>query len=136
MRHLAGIEGRRRRVASVDGVLPLAVFERSRDGSLKSKNGRKSAAISGAGLRHAFEAIHPTAASPSFVKLFDRSADYQGINTQLNALKRAVARTSELDARRQFAAICTRCHCLQAVTSFPGNRQNNYRSLLVVRKVH
>ncbi|HZE43489.1 MAG TPA: chromate resistance protein ChrB domain-containing protein [Steroidobacteraceae bacterium] len=66
-----------------------------------------------------------------FVKLFDRSADYQGINTQLNALKRAVAGLSELDARRQFAAIARDVTALQAVDFFPGKSSKQLQELLV-----
>jgi hypothetical protein len=66
-----------------------------------------------------------------FMKLFDRSADYQGINTQLNALKRAVAGLSELDARRQLAAIARDVSALQAVDFFPGKSSKQLQDLLV-----
>lgn len=66
-----------------------------------------------------------------FVKLFDRSADYQGINTQLNTLKRAVAGLSELDARRQIAAITRDVTALQAVDFFPGKSSKQLQDLLV-----
>jgi hypothetical protein len=66
-----------------------------------------------------------------FVKLFDRSADYQGINTQLDALKRTVAGLSELDARRQFAAIARDVAALQVVDFFPGKSSKQLQDLLV-----
>jgi hypothetical protein len=62
--------------------------------------------------------------------LFDRSADYQGINTQLSALRRATAGLSELDARRQFAAITRDVAALQAVDFFPGNSSKQLQDLL------
>ena len=65
-----------------------------------------------------------------FVKLFDRSADYQGINTQLNALKRTVAGLSEPDARRQLAAIARDAAIVKATDFFPGKSSKQLQELL------
>jgi hypothetical protein len=65
-----------------------------------------------------------------FVRLFDRSAEYQRINAQLNVLKRGLAELPELDARRRIAAIARDVAALQAVDLFPGKSSKQLQEQL------
>jgi hypothetical protein len=66
----------------------------------------------------------------SLVTLFDRSAEYESINTQLTAFKRAVPKLPELDARRRLAAITRDAATLQAMDFFPGKSSAQLRELV------
>ena len=65
-----------------------------------------------------------------FISLFDRTADYQAINTQLDALRRGLKDLPELDARRRMAAIGRDVAALQAVDFFPGKSSKQLQELL------
>jgi hypothetical protein len=77
----------------------------------------------------AFESDSPEQQA-EFLRLFDRSADYHGINTQLNALKRGLAELPELDARRRLAAIARDAAALQSVDFFPGQSSKQLQGQL------
>jgi hypothetical protein len=64
------------------------------------------------------------------VKLFDRSSEYQSIHTQLNVFKRAVAKLSEMDARRKLTIIARDAAALQATDFFPGKSSKQLQELL------
>jgi hypothetical protein len=64
------------------------------------------------------------------VKLFDRSSDYQSIQTKLNAFKRAASKLSEMDARRKLAAIARDGATLLATDFFPGKSTRQLQELL------
>jgi hypothetical protein len=64
------------------------------------------------------------------VKLFDRSSNYQSIQTKLNAFKRAVGKLSELDARRKLATIARDGATVVATDFFPGKSSRQLQELL------
>jgi hypothetical protein len=64
------------------------------------------------------------------VKLFDRSSEHQSIHTQLNVFKRAVAKLSEMDARRKLTIIARDAAALQATDFFPGKSSKQLQELL------
>ncbi len=67
----------------------------------------------------------------AFVELFDRTADYQELNTRLDACKKNLARLTELDARRALAAITRDLAATTATDFFPGKSQGQVQSALV-----
>jgi hypothetical protein len=64
------------------------------------------------------------------VNLFDRSSDYQSIQTKLNAFKRAVGKLSEMDARRKLATIARDGATLLATDFFPGKSSRQLQELI------
>jgi hypothetical protein len=65
-----------------------------------------------------------------FVELFDRAADYQELNTRLDAFKKCLAKLTELDARRALAAIARDLAATAATDFFPGKSQGQVQSAL------
>jgi len=66
----------------------------------------------------------------AFVELFDRTADYQELNTRLDAFKKNLAKLTELDARRALAAIARDLAATAATDFFPGKSQGQVQSAL------
>jgi hypothetical protein len=67
----------------------------------------------------------------SLERLFDRSDEYQSINTRLNAFKRSVAKLREADARRRLGAISRDVAALQAIDFFAGKSSKQLEDLIV-----
>ena len=65
-----------------------------------------------------------------FVELFDRTTDYQELNTHLDAFKKRLAKLTELDARRALAAIARDLAATAATDFFPGKSQGQVQSAL------
>jgi hypothetical protein len=66
----------------------------------------------------------------AFVELFDRTADYQELNTRLDGCKKKLAKLTELDARRALAAIARDVAAAAATDFFPGKSQGQVQSAL------
>src|SRR6266852_2368744 len=66
----------------------------------------------------------------ALVELFDRTTDYQELNTRLHACKKSLATMTELDARRALAAIARDVAATAATDFFPGKSQDQVRSAL------
>jgi hypothetical protein len=66
----------------------------------------------------------------ALVKLFDRTADYQELNTRLDACKKSLTKLTELDARRALAAIARDVAATVATDFFPGNSQGQVQGAL------
>lgn len=66
----------------------------------------------------------------AFVELFDRTADYQELNTRLDGCKKNLAKLTELDARRALAAIARDVAATAANDFFPGKSQGQVQSAL------
>ena len=64
------------------------------------------------------------------MKLFDRSSDYQSIQTKLNAFKRAVGNLSEIKARRKLSTIARDGATLLSTDFFPGKASRQLQDLL------
>src|SRR3981081_177531 len=56
----------------------------------------------------------------ALVELFDRTTDYQELNTRLHACKKNLSKLTELDARRDLAAIARDAAAAAATAFFPG----------------
>jgi hypothetical protein len=66
----------------------------------------------------------------AFVELFDRTEDYQELNTRLDAFKKSLAKLTELDARRALAAIARDLAATAATDFFPGKSQGQVQSVI------
>jgi hypothetical protein len=66
----------------------------------------------------------------AFVELFDRTRDYQELNTRLDGCKKNLAKLTELDARRALAAIARDVAATAATDFFPGKSQGQIQSAL------
>jgi hypothetical protein len=66
----------------------------------------------------------------ALVELFDRTADYQGLNIRLDTCKKSLAKLTELDARRGLAAIARDVAATAATDFFPGKSQGQVQSAL------
>ena len=66
----------------------------------------------------------------ALVELFDRTADYQELNTRLDACKKSLTKLTELDARRGLAAIARDVAATAATDFFPGKSQGQVQSAL------
>jgi hypothetical protein len=84
-----------------------------------------------AGIAHilTFEA-DSTEQHNALVELFDRTADYQELNTRLDACKKSLTKLTELDARRGLAAIARDVAATAATDFFPGKSQGQVQSAL------
>lgn len=65
-----------------------------------------------------------------FVELFDRTTEYQELNTRLHACKKNLVKFTELDARRALAAIAREVAAAAATDFFPGKSQGQVQSAL------
>jgi hypothetical protein len=66
----------------------------------------------------------------ALVELFDRTTDYQELNTRLHACKKSLATMTELDARRALAVIARDVAATAATDFFPGKSQGQVQSAL------
>ena len=66
----------------------------------------------------------------ALVELFDRTIDYQELNSRLHACKKGLATMTELDARRGLAAIARDVAATAATDFFPGKSRDQVRSAL------
>jgi len=66
----------------------------------------------------------------AFLALFDRSQDYATLLARLQALKTALPKLDEADARRQLAAIDREIVTLAAIDFFPGAARRQVESAL------
>jgi hypothetical protein len=66
----------------------------------------------------------------ALVELFDRTTDYQELNSRLHACKKGLATITELDARRGLAAIARDVAATAATDFFPGKTRDQVRSAL------
>ena len=66
----------------------------------------------------------------ALVELFDRTTDYQELNTRLHACKKGLATMTELDARRGLAAIARDVAATAATDFFAGKAQGQVQSAL------
>ncbi len=66
----------------------------------------------------------------ALVELFDRTADYQELNTRLNACRKNLAKLTELDARRALTAIARDVAATASTDFFPGKSQGQVQSAL------
>jgi hypothetical protein len=66
----------------------------------------------------------------ALVGLFDRIADYQELNTRLDACKKSLAKLTELDARKALAAIARDVAATAATDFFPGKSKGQVQSAL------
>lgn len=64
------------------------------------------------------------------VQLFDRSADYAELFGKLDALKAAIAKLDEVEARRQVTAVRRDIAALGAIDFFPGASRQQVESAL------
>jgi hypothetical protein len=85
----------------------------------------------GAGSAHIFS-FQPesTEQQNTLMALFDRTADYQKLNTRLDACKKNLTTSTELDARRALAAITRDVVATAAIDFFPGQSQDQVQSAL------
>jgi hypothetical protein len=85
----------------------------------------------GAGTAHilTFES-DSTEQHNTLLELFDRTADYQQLNTRLQACKKSLASMTELEARRGLAAIARDVATAAASDFFPGKSQGQVQSAL------
>lgn len=67
----------------------------------------------------------------ALVEVFDRTVDYQELNTRLEACKRNLAKVTELDSRRALAVISRDVAATAATDFFPGKSQGQVQSALV-----
>src|SRR5260370_33104450 len=110
-----------------DGVYVLPQTAASR--KLFEEQAREIRTVGGGAHILPFEsdsAEQPTA----FVELFDRTADYQELNTRLDASRSSLAKLTELDARRALAAIARDVAATAATDFFPGKSQGQVQSAL------
>jgi hypothetical protein len=66
----------------------------------------------------------------ALIELFDRTADYQELNTRIHACKQSLEKITELDARRGLAAIARDVAAIAATDFFPGISQGQVQSAL------
>jgi hypothetical protein len=66
----------------------------------------------------------------SLVVLFDRTADYQELNTRLDACRKKLAKLTELEARKTLAAIARDVAAAAATDFFPGKSQGQLQGAL------
>jgi len=66
----------------------------------------------------------------ALVELFDRTADYQELNSRLEVLKKKLAKLTEFDARRALTAIARDVAATAANDFFPGKPQGQVQSAL------
>jgi len=66
----------------------------------------------------------------TLIALFDRTTEYQQINSRLDAYRRTVEKRSEIDGRRSLAAITRDLTALLAIDFFPGKPQAQMKSAL------
>jgi hypothetical protein len=66
----------------------------------------------------------------ALVGLFDRTAEYQRLRSRLDACKRSVGKSTELEARRALAAVVRDLAAIQATDFFPGKPQAQIRGAL------
>jgi hypothetical protein len=66
----------------------------------------------------------------ALIELFDRTDDHQELNTRLDALKKNLAKLTELDARRALAAIARDAAATAATDFFPRKSQGQVQSAL------
>jgi hypothetical protein len=71
----------------------------------------------------------------AFVELFDRTADYQELNTRLDAFKKSLAKLTELDARRALSALARDVAAAATTDFFPGRSQGQVQSALADTEV-
>jgi hypothetical protein len=64
----------------------------------------------------------------ALVELFDRTTDYQGLNTRLDTCKKNLAKMTELEARRALAGIARDVAATAATDYFPGKSQGQVQS--------
>jgi hypothetical protein len=85
----------------------------------------------GAGTAHilTFES-DSTEQHNTLLELFDRTADYQELNTRLQACKKSLASMTEQEARRGLAAIARDVTAAAATDFFPGKSQGQVQSAL------
>jgi hypothetical protein len=67
----------------------------------------------------------------ALVGLFDRTADYQELNSRLYACKKSLSKLRELDARKALAAIARDVAATAATDFFPGKSQGQVQTALV-----
>jgi hypothetical protein len=63
--------------------------------------------------------------------LFDRTAEYQELNARLDACRKNMAKTTELEARRGLTTISRDLAATMATDFFPGRPQSQVQSALV-----
>lgn len=85
----------------------------------------------GAGSAHilSFQA-ESTQQRNMLMAFFDRTADYQELNTRLDASKKNLATVAELDARRALAAITRDVAATASIDFFPGRALEQVQSAL------
>ena len=76
-----------------------------------------------------FESDSP-AQNTELIALFDRTTEYQELNSRLDAYKRSVAKLSEVEGRRRLAAIARDAAAIDAVDFFAGKSQGQMRGAL------
>jgi len=110
-----------------DGVYVLPQTAASRQ--LFDEQAREIRTVAGGAHILAFES-DSLEQHKAFVELFDRTADYQELNTRLDACKKGLAKLTELDARRGLAAIARDLAATAATDFFPGKSQGQVQSAL------
>jgi hypothetical protein len=110
-----------------DGVYVLPQTPASR--RIFEDQAREIRTVAGGAHILAFES-DSTEQQNALVELFDRTTDYQELNTRLHACKKSLATMTELDARRALAAIARDVAATAATDFFPGKSQGQVVSAL------
>ena len=110
-----------------DGVYVLPQTAASRN--IFEEQAREIRTVAGGAHILPFES-DSTEQHTAFVELFDRTADYQELNTRLDAFKKSLVKLTELDARRALAAIARDLAATAATDFFPGKSQGQVQSAL------
>lgn len=101
------------------------------DGAHAVFSGQADEVVAAGGTAHVFSvASEDDAQQAEFVRRFDRGADYAEIFGRIVALKKAMAKLDEVEARRQLAGLRREVAALVAIDFFPGPSRRQVEELL------